>query len=115
MNRDEFLTCSDIPMWAEVLLDAEAYLPDGARGAFIQMVHEERNKLYEARACIVTDESIQFYDLVLTARGGETEREITRWSLPLSAVYVETKRISNDWNGRGEFEDVCTNAIYACL
>lgn len=105
MNKDEFLACSGVQMWAEILLAREPYLPEAAEAAYIEMTNEERDKLYEANGYVLTQKTLQLYALRINAEGSDTEHEITRWSVPLSAVRVETSSVANEWGRTGNFEE----------
>lgn len=111
MNKEEFLGCSDVQMWAEILLDREPYLPEAAEAAYIEMTSEERNKLYEANGLLLTERTLQLYELRITARGHDSELEITRESVPISAVRVETRSLANDWDRTSHFEEIQYKSI----
>lgn len=105
MNKEEFLGCSDVQMWAEILLNHEPFLPEAAEAAYIEMTNEERNKLYEASGLILTEKTLQLYELRITAKGNDSELEIIRGSVPISAVRVETRSLANDWDRTSHFEE----------
>jgi hypothetical protein len=111
MNKEEFLGCSDVQMWAEILLDQEPYLPEAAETAYIEMTNEEPNKLYEASGLVLTEKTLQLYELRITAKGYDSELEITRGSVPISAVRVETRSLANDENRTSHFEEIQYRSI----
>lgn len=105
MNKEELLRCSDLRMWAEILLAREPYLPEAAEAAYIEMTNEEQNKLLEATGLILTEKTLQLYELRITAKGYDSELEIIRESVPISAVRVKARIQANDWDHSSRFEE----------
>jgi len=106
MNQEEFVACSDIEKWAEILMARESFLPEAAEAAYIETTNEEKNKLYEATGLILAKRTLQLYRLQLESRGHDWDQEISRWSLPLSALRIETRGVANDWGNINDLEEL---------
>jgi hypothetical protein len=106
MNQKEFAACSAFEKWAEILMAREPYLPEAAEAAYVETTNEEGNNLYEATGLILARRTIQLYRLRIAAKGHDWDQEISRWSIPLSAMRIETRGVANDCGSSNELEEL---------